>query len=457
MENIKTMQKYRGICFDLDQTLCNTEDFIYSFKGDTIDYKNSAEYQVYKYLEPFLKTITWQVFIEKYEEARKYVKKLLKGTASSHSRYLYIQRTLEILGARFNPNLIYEAHNAYWDYIINNMQLYPGALETLQILKKRHKKIAIFTDLTMDVQNKKLKKLKIEKYIDYLVTAEEAGADKPNESQLNLVLKKTGLNPEDILVIGNNPKTDIEAAVKKNVKSILFDYDKKYYGKETKADYYTNSFEEIQKILGLENFEDFKDEKLVIMDFVGTITEERSLVSTILSEILGREPEDIRGYYEMYKIGELSTDEFWKSFDVDDYKRYEDEIVKRLGLNKKMEKVLKTLKRRNYRIVILSNMPHQWGRKFLEEYKMNKYFDNLYFAGELGQKKNNPKLYQLLLKDFSNINLERMFFVNDELEDLAKANNLLLQTIWFENEMKNYPYVPDYVIKNEKELLVILK
>ena len=31
MENTKQITNYRGICFDLDQTLCNSEDFIYSF------------------------------------------------------------------------------------------------------------------------------------------------------------------------------------------------------------------------------------------------------------------------------------------------------------------------------------------------------------------------------------------------------------------------------------------
>lgn len=450
------MKRYRGICFDLDQTLCNSEDFIYSFKGNTINYKNSAEYQVYEYLNPFLKTIDWSVFIEKYEEARKYVKDLLKGTASSHSRYIYIQRTLEILGARFNPNLIYEAHNIYWKYVIDNMQLYPGVLDILNQLKRNHKKIAIFTDLTVDIQNKKLMKLGIEKYIDYLVTAEEAGADKPDESQLNLVLKKTGLNPEDIIVIGNNPKTDIDAAVRKDIRSILFDYDRKYYQKETKADVYTTSFEEIQEILGLDDSKGIGEEKLVILDFIGTITDDRRLVTNVLSGILGKKPEEIRGYYEQYKVGDISFSEFWKSFGIEDYEKYEEEIVKRLGVNKKMEKVLNILQRRNYKIVILSNMPSQWGRKFLEKYDLNKYFAELYFAGEIGYKKNDPKAYRILLKQFENIDSERMYFVNDELEDLAKAKNLLLQTVWYESEKKNYPYVPDYVVKTEKDILKIL-
>lgn len=454
MEAIDT---YKGVCFDLDQTLCNSEDFMCSFKGCDINYKNSGEYKAYEYLKPHLKTIDWPVFIEKYEEAKKYVKELLHGTASSHSRYLYIQRTLELLGARFNPNLIYEAHNAYWDYIIENMDLFPEALDILKLLKKRHKKIVIFTDLTLDVQNKKLKKLKIEKYIDYLVTAEEAGEDKPGDSQLNLVLKKTNLQPKDLIVVGNNPKTDIEAAYRKNIRSILFDFNKKYHGEKTKAKYYTTSFKEVQKILGLENIQDYDEEKLLIFDFTGTITEERGLVSTVLSGILGRKPEEIRGYYEKYKNGELSTEEFWEIFDIEDYKGYEEEIVKRLGVNKKIKSILKPLMKRNYKLILLSSMPHQWGSKFLEKYDLSKYFDNVYFVAEMGYKKMDLDVYEKVLSYYKNIDPEEIYIIDDELEDLANAKTLLIQTIWYKNKTKNYPYVPDYVITKEKELLDILK
>ena len=244
------MDSIKGICFDLDQTLCNSEDFLYSYSDRSRqDYTKTAEWQVYQFLKPYLKVVSWDSFIHTYNISKKEIKKLIPDRAASHSRYLYIQRALENLNMRFKPDLVYTANSIYWEYVVQNMRLFPGVLEVLQVLKENHLKVCIVTDLTADIQNRKLQKLKIEKYVDYLVTSEEAGKDKPNTRELTLALKKMNLKKEDVVVIGNNPKTDIQLAKNLNVRSVLFDYNRKYTRDErNEPDFYINNLEDFKDI-----------------------------------------------------------------------------------------------------------------------------------------------------------------------------------------------------------------
>jgi len=85
----------KGICFDLDQTLCNSEDFILSLKSPNCKIKENetAEYKVFEYLQNFLKVVTWEKFYEVYTQSKIEIKQDLGHTASSHNRYLYLVQT----------------------------------------------------------------------------------------------------------------------------------------------------------------------------------------------------------------------------------------------------------------------------------------------------------------------------------------------------------------------------
>ena len=280
--------KIKGICFDLDQTLCNSEDYMINAPQiDPLKYKHTAEYQTYLFLKPHLKIISWEKFLSNYNDARNEIKNELPNQAASHNRYLFIQRTLENLNMRFNPDLIYKATNVYWKYIIKSMKLFPYVKTVLEKIKQNHIQITLITDLTADIQNLKLQRLKIEKYIDYLITSEEAGSDKPNKNQLELALKKMNLTKDEIVIIGNNPKTDIALANNCNVNSVLFDYNGYFTKKsqQNKATYYTRSFKEITKLLKIYTPK-YSKQKLIVFDLLGVLTTEPHMVSKILKELI---------------------------------------------------------------------------------------------------------------------------------------------------------------------------
>ena len=450
------MPKYKGICFDLDTTLANTEDSGISIvKRNGLDEKVSVEYKLYEYLSQYIRSISWEEFITKYDEAKSQIKEALVGTAASHSKYLYIQRVLELLGARFNPSIIYEATNCYWEYVLDNMALYPGVKETLELIKKNNIKVAIITDADADIQNRKLIKLGINKYIDYLVTAQEAGADKPHVKQVELALEKMNLKKDEVIVIGNNPKTDIAVAKNSHMHSILFDFDHLYEDKKDDFEQQISDFKELEKLLGLERRK-YVESSLVVFDLVGTMTKERHLVSTLLAEILRKGKEDIRPSYELYKEGKVRKEEFWKSFGIEEYDEYEDRVIAGLGIDENMLKVIKDLNEKGFKLTILSNIPKEWGYAFLKKHNLGDIFPKVFFSGDLGMTKPNAKIYELLMNTYPDIDPERVFCVDDDLEDLAQGKNFLMQTVWVKNEDLDYPYVPDYVVEKPGEILGVV-
>lgn len=446
----------KGVCFDLDQTLCNSEDYLYSTKKNIKDFTKTAEWQVYKFLKPYLKIVSWDQFIETYYISKKEVKELIPNSAASHSRYLYFQRTLEILNMRFNPNLVYRANEIYWNYVIKHMKLYPSVLETLRTLKEYHYKICIVTDLTADIQNRKLQKLNIEKYIDYMVTSEEAGKDKPNTRELTLALKKMNLTKDEVIMIGNNPKTDIQLAKNAGINSILFDFGKVHKKEErNNPDFYITDFSKISEILQIEE-KRYSKEKLVVFDMVGTLTSQPHLISVILGNILvNKDVKDIKKEYELYKVNKISNEDFWERIGVKNREEIEERFLNKIKLRKGAKELLKFLKGK-YKLAILSNIPKEWGAFFSKKFRFDKYFDEIVFSGDYGIKKPHPEIYKFLLNRFPKINPSNIYFVDDDLGDLESGKNLLMQTIWIRSDQDKETFIPDYDVSRLEDIRNIL-
>ena len=73
---------------------------------------------------------------------------------------------------------------------------------------------AIVTDLTAQIQFRKMVYFGLDHYFDYIVTSEEAGCDKPDPAPFILDLEKMQLQPNEIRMIGDNPFNDIQGAKK---------------------------------------------------------------------------------------------------------------------------------------------------------------------------------------------------------------------------------------------------
>ena len=148
-------------------------------------------------------------------EARKQVKARLKDTASSHSRLLYMQRMLEILGLGSQVLLALDFEQTYWRTFLSHAVLFDDVKELLDDLRLLGIPTAIVTDLTAQIQFRKVVYFGLDRYFDYIVTSEEAGFDKPHSAPFQIALDKMQPKGDCVWMIGDNPINDIRGAREK--------------------------------------------------------------------------------------------------------------------------------------------------------------------------------------------------------------------------------------------------
>ena len=193
--------------------------------------------------------INRNLFEEKFKEARLEIKKRIYNQASSHSRLLYIQRTIELLGFKTQLLLTLDLEQTYWRTFLQSCKLFPYVRELLDKLNNLNIQTAIITDLNSQIQFRKIIFFGLEQYFDYVVTSEEAGFDKPSKAPFELALKKLDLLPKECWMIGDNLNADILGGKKCGL-TTLYKYESKDESKISNI-IPDASFNEYNKILSL--------------------------------------------------------------------------------------------------------------------------------------------------------------------------------------------------------------
>ena len=146
-----------------------------------------------------------------YAQARVNVKERLGETASSHSRLLYCHEALELIGLRSEPHVALVMEQEYWRNYLLAMRLRPGVTDLLQTLRYNDVATAIVTDLTAQIQFRKLYHLDIAKLIDHVVCSEETALEKSSLQPFRLLGSRVAQNSlECVWFVGDR---DIDAPV----------------------------------------------------------------------------------------------------------------------------------------------------------------------------------------------------------------------------------------------------
>lgn len=185
--------------FDLDDTLyeyarCDAagRDALFRFSTEELGVKAPA-------------------FAEAFLQARLNVKERLGETASSHSRLLYCHEALELIGLRSEPHVALVMEQEYWRNYLLAMELRPGVIDLLQTLRYNDVATAIVTDLTAQIQFRKLYHLDIAKLIDHVVCSEETALEKKSLQPFRLLASRVAPAAlECVWFVGDN---DFDAPV----------------------------------------------------------------------------------------------------------------------------------------------------------------------------------------------------------------------------------------------------
>ena len=200
---------FKGVLLDIDNTIYH--------------YESCHKQALNLLLEEMSKMLTLSEETIKIEflKSRKIVNKTLYDTASSHSRFLYIQLTLEkILGFSDFYNTL-KLEKLYWDKFIEKMELNEAASKFIFECNSKNIPICCVTDLTAEIQFRKLMKLNLENKIKYIVTSEEVGIEKPNKKIFEKALEKLNLKSNQVIMIGDSAPKDILGGEALGIKSYL--------------------------------------------------------------------------------------------------------------------------------------------------------------------------------------------------------------------------------------------
>ncbi|MGM5485540.1 MAG: HAD-IA family hydrolase, partial [Nanobdellota archaeon] len=238
----------KAVLFDLDNTIYDYD----SIKDKALD----ASYDVLKEKVKIKK----KDFLDNFYKAREQIHKDLSGTASSHNRVLYFHRLSEILEEDIEPKTIIDMYNAYWDKMLSLMKPNPGLKKTLIELKGKGKKIAVVTDMTTDIQLRKIDRLGISGYVDFLITSEEAGSEKPHSIMFLLALNKLSVSPKEALMIGDNLEADIEGANFAGLHTALLSKRKIEEEEKVKPNHHIKKLDETLSIIDRIELKDVQEE-----------------------------------------------------------------------------------------------------------------------------------------------------------------------------------------------------
>ena len=201
----------------------------------------------------------------------------------------------------------------------------------------------------------------------------------------------------------------------------------------------------------------YSNDKLIVFDMIGTLTTNPHLISQVFHLTFPSiDINLVRKYYKNYKLGKISQKQFWKGIGFDNFSTQETRFLGNLALKQGVIEMLEVLKK-HYKLALFSNIPKEWGHYIEEKYKFDEIFDAIIFSGDYGLQKPEKPIYEVLMNNFPDINPERMYLIDDDLEDLKTAKDFSMKTIWLEREQCCEDFKADYIIQDLFEIIDVVK
>ncbi len=206
----------KAVIFDVDNTLYNFT------KAHKAAFRALAAYADERL------GLSGESFERLHRETAEELRAYMGEVAALHNRCIRYQVMLEKLGLPLYPHVL-EMEGFYWDTLLKEAVPSANAKETLRSLKDRGIRIGVGTDMTARMQFRKLEMLGMLAYVDFLVSSEEAGAEKPALSFFARCVEKAGFGKKECLFVGDSLRKDVLGALDAGLQAV-------WYGPESPAE-----------------------------------------------------------------------------------------------------------------------------------------------------------------------------------------------------------------------------
>ena len=135
----------------------------------------------------------------------------------------YLEIMLREAGIRVKPELIPQILQTWPELFAGNrFVLFDDVLPTMKNLQERGLTLGLITNATREVITI-YAELGLAPYLNFVVTSEEAGADKPSPKIFLKALENAGVNPQEAMHVGDQYDIDVAGARGAGINPILLD------------------------------------------------------------------------------------------------------------------------------------------------------------------------------------------------------------------------------------------
>lgn len=201
------LENVKGVLIDLDNTIYNFDNCHEKALKCCYLMNNLGE--------------SFSEFKDRYMRHRQIMIEKLYQLPSCRSRTLTFQNMMEDMGIKNPYDMALKYGECYWANFLNFIEVDKKALEFLKICKEKSIPVCLVTDMLVETQIKKVVRLGIMDYIDFIVASEEVGVEKPDAKMFNAGLLKLNLSADNVIMVGDSIEKDIKGAEALNIKTHL--------------------------------------------------------------------------------------------------------------------------------------------------------------------------------------------------------------------------------------------
>ena len=219
-----------------------------------------------------------------------------------------------------------------------------------------------------------------------------------------------------------------------------------------------------------------KNIKAIIFDAYGTLFDVNSAAERCKDKI-GDKWENFANYWrttqleytwirslmnrhkDFLQITEDSLDKSMEAFKID--KSMKNELLKLykvLSPFKEVPEILKILKKKNFKLAILSNGTQSLLNELVKNNNLDNIFDDLFSIEQVGIYKPHSRVYDIPIKKY-NIKKNEVAFLSANTWDVSGGGNYGYNAIWVnrnKNIFDNLDFKPSFEIKNLSQLLKLI-
>ncbi len=167
----------------------------------------------------------------------------------------------------------------------------------------------------------------------------------------------------------------------------------------------------------------------------------------------------MKRHKDFWKITEDSLDKSMKVFDIDNNMKNELlNLYRVLSPYPEVKEVLNSLKKKNYKLAILSNGTPSLLRELVKSNSLEDLFDDLFSVESVGVYKPDSRIYDLPVKKYK-VKAKEIAFLSANTFDVSGSGNYGYNSVWVNRNngtFDNLDYLPKNEVKNLNGLLNIV-